>query len=102
MACPNHVPILGAAELHLWAPKRCVKTHGSRFPSPTVPDIIVAAVADASKGSVLSMLTKGPVEDLGWEFGFSVSATATKNAQMMVLADSPLGSPSVPGAPAPG
>jgi hypothetical protein len=47
-------------------------------------------VAEASKRSVLSVLTKGRLEDLGREFGVPVPATATKDAQVAVLADSAL------------
>jgi hypothetical protein len=47
-------------------------------------------VAEASKRSVLSVLTKGRLEDLGREFGVFLPATATKDAQVAVLADSAL------------
>jgi LmbE family N-acetylglucosaminyl deacetylase len=47
-------------------------------------------VAEASKRSVLSVLTKGRLEDLGREFGITLQSTATKDAQVAVLADSAL------------
>jgi hypothetical protein len=54
-------------------------------------------VAGASKRSVLSVLTKGRLEDLGREFGVPLQSTATKDAQVAVLADSALDLPSVLG-----
>jgi hypothetical protein len=50
-------------------------------------------VAEASKRSVLSVLTKGRLEDLGREFGVPVPSTAAKDAQVAVLADSALDLP---------
>jgi hypothetical protein len=47
-------------------------------------------VAEASKRSVLSVLTKGRLEDLAREFGITLQSTATKDAQVAVLADSAL------------
>ena len=47
-------------------------------------------MAEASKRSVLSVLTKGRLEDLAREFGVPVPGTATKDAQVAVLADSAL------------
>ena len=54
-------------------------------------------MAEASKRSVLSVLTKGRLEDLGREFGITLQSTATKEAQVAVLADSALDLPSVLG-----
>jgi hypothetical protein len=48
------------------------------------------AVAEASKRSVLSVLTKGRLEDLAREFAITLQSTATKDAQVTVLADSAL------------
>ena len=47
-------------------------------------------MAEASKRSVLSVLTKGRLEDLAREFGITLQSTATKDAQVAVLADSAL------------
>ncbi|MGC9985892.1 MAG: SNF2-related protein, partial [Polyangia bacterium] len=47
-------------------------------------------MAEASKRSVLSVLTKGRLEDLAREFGVPLQSTATKDAQVAVLADSAL------------
>jgi len=54
-------------------------------------------MAEASKRSVLSVLTKGRLEDLAREFGITLQSTATKDAQVAVLADSALDLPSVLG-----
>jgi hypothetical protein len=45
----------------------------------------------------LSVLTKGRLEDLGRELGVSVPTTGTKDAQVTVLADSPVDLASVLG-----
>lgn len=54
-------------------------------------------MAEVSKRSVLSVLIKGRLEDLGRNFGVSVPTTGTKEAQVAVLADSPLDLPSILG-----
>ncbi len=52
---------------------------------------------EITKLSVLSVLTKGRLLDLGREFEVPVSASATKEAHVAALADSPLDLPSILG-----
>jgi len=52
---------------------------------------------EVTKRSVLAVLQKQRLEDLGREFGLAVSLTAVKEAQVTSLADSPLDLPTILG-----